>query len=129
MAWKAIQMKSRTSFERPAQHVFAVWNLLPARMKLAVQAQPTTFRQQATSTEKLIIIGASTGGTEALKEFLTALPSDCPGILITQHMPPAFTRSFAERLDRLSKIRVMEAQGGRVLHGHAYLAQDTRICY
>ncbi|MBK6617476.1 MAG: chemotaxis response regulator protein-glutamate methylesterase [Nitrosomonas sp.] len=88
-----------------------------------VQAQPTTFRQQATSTEKLIIIGASTGGTEALKEFLTALPSDCPGILITQHMPPAFTRSFAERLDRLSKIRVMEAQGGeRVLPGHAYLA-------
>lgn len=87
------------------------------------QPQSTIFKQQSLSTEKLIIIGASTGGTEALREFLTDLPSDCPGILITQHMPPAFTRSFAERLDRLSKIRVIEAQGGeRVLPGHAYLA-------
>lgn len=78
---------------------------------------------QGTSTEKLIIVGASTGGTEALKDFLTKLPPDCPGILITQHMPPAFTRSFAERLDRLSKIHVLEAQGGeRILLGHAYLA-------
>jgi len=85
--------------------------------------QPIVFKQQGSSTEKLIIVGASTGGTEAIKNFLSGLPADCPGMLITQHMPPAFTRSFAERLNRLSKIHVAEAQGGeRILPGHAYLA-------
>ncbi len=80
-------------------------------------------RNPLTSSEKLIIIGASTGGTEAIKEFLVQLPPDCPGILITQHMPPGFTRSFANRLDKLSRISVKEAEGGeRVLPGHAYLA-------
>lgn len=75
------------------------------------------------STEKLIIVGSSTGGTEALKDFLTLLPPDCPGILIAQHMPEAFTKSFAERLDKLCKISVSEAQDGeRVLPGHAYIA-------
>jgi len=75
------------------------------------------------STEKLIIIGASTGGTEAIKDVLVHLPPDCPGILIAQHMPEGFTRSFAERLDRLCKIRVKESEGGeRVLPGHAYIA-------
>jgi two-component system chemotaxis response regulator CheB len=75
------------------------------------------------SSEKLIIIGASTGGTEAIKVFLTQMPSDCPGILITQHMPEGFTRSFAKRLDSLCKISVNEAVGGeRVLPGHAYIA-------
>lgn len=76
-----------------------------------------------TSSEKLIIIGASTGGTEAIKEFLMQLPPDCPGILITQHMPEGFTRSFANRLDKLCRISVKEAEGGeRILPGHAYLA-------
>lgn len=80
-------------------------------------------RHNSISTEKLIIIGASTGGTEAIKDVLVHLPPDCPGILITQHMPEGFTRSFAERLDRLCKIRVTEAEGGeRVLPGHAYIA-------
>jgi two-component system chemotaxis response regulator CheB len=75
------------------------------------------------SSEKLIIIGASTGGTEAIKEFLLQMPSDCPGILIVQHMPEGFTRSFAQRLDSLCRIVVKEAdQGERVLPGHAYLA-------
>ncbi|HEX7635402.1 MAG TPA: chemotaxis response regulator protein-glutamate methylesterase [Noviherbaspirillum sp.] len=76
-----------------------------------------------TSSEKLIIIGASTGGTEAIKDFLMQMPSDCPGILITQHMPEGFTRSFARRLDSLCKITVQEAAGGeRVLPGHAFIA-------
>jgi two-component system chemotaxis response regulator CheB len=75
------------------------------------------------STEKLIIVGASTGGTEAIREFLQVLPPDTPGILIAQHMPPAFTKSFANRLDSLCKIQVTEAQGGeRVLPGHAFVA-------
>ena len=75
------------------------------------------------SSEKLIIIGASTGGTEAVKSFLMQMPSDAPGILITQHMPPGFTRSFAKRLDTLCKITVSEAQGDeRILPGHAFIA-------
>ena len=82
-----------------------------------------SVRNPLISSEKLIIIGASTGGTEAIKEFLIQLPSDSPGVLITQHMPEGFTRSFANRLDKLCKISVKEAEGGeRVLPGHAYLA-------
>ena len=81
------------------------------------------LRNPLTSSEKLIIVGASTGGTEAIREFLMQMPSDCPGILITQHMPEGFTRSFAKRLDSLCKISVSEAAGGeRVLPGHAYIA-------
>ena len=75
------------------------------------------------SSEKLIIIGASTGGTEAIKDFLVQMPPDCPGILITQHMPEGFTASFARRLDSLCRISVVEAAGGeRILPGHAYIA-------
>lgn len=75
------------------------------------------------STEKLIIIGASTGGTEAIKEVLTRFPADMPGILVTQHMPEAFTKSFADRLNSLCKISVKEAEHNeRILPGHAYIA-------
>ena len=85
--------------------------------------QLASLRNPLTSSEKLIIIGASTGGTEAIKNFLVQLPPDCPGILITQHMPEGFTRSFANRLDKLCRISVKEAEGNeRVLPGHAYLA-------
>lgn len=75
------------------------------------------------STEKIIFIGASTGGTEATKDVLINLPADCPAVVITQHMPPGFTRSYAARLDGLCRIRVKEAQDGeRVLPGHGYIA-------
>ncbi len=75
------------------------------------------------STEKLIFIGASTGGTEATREVLMAMPADSPAVLITQHMPPGFTKSYAARLDSLCRIAVKEAvDGERVLPGHAYLA-------
>ena len=75
------------------------------------------------STEKLICIGASTGGTEAIREVLTKLPADAPGIVITQHMPPGFTTSFAARLDSLCQMTVKEAiHGERILPGHAYIA-------
>jgi len=79
------------------------------------------------TTEKLIFIGASTGGTEALRETLVRLPADVPAILIAQHMPPGFTRTFAARLNDLCKVRVSEAQDGeRVLPGHAYIAPGGR---
>ncbi len=78
---------------------------------------------QYSSTEKLIVIGASTGGTEAIKEVLTKLPADAPGVLVTQHMPEHFTKSFADRLNTLCKISVKEAEHNeRVLPGHAYIA-------
>ena len=96
---------------------------LPQGTPAQVGGALSPLRNPLMSSEKLIIIGASTGGTEAIKEFLIQLPSDCPGILITQHMPEGFTRSFANRLDKLCKISVKEAEGGeRVLPGHAYLA-------
>jgi two-component system chemotaxis response regulator CheB len=75
------------------------------------------------STEKIIFIGASTGGTEATKEVLLGLPPDAPAVVITQHMPPGFTTSYAARLDGLCRIRVKEATDGeRILPGHAYIA-------
>ncbi len=90
------------------------------------QAQPAAMLgglQGRVSTEKLVFIGASTGGTEAIKEVLMPLPADFPAIVITQHMPPGFTTSFAARLNNLCRIAVREAEHGeRILPGHAYLA-------
>ncbi|MFG6665519.1 chemotaxis response regulator protein-glutamate methylesterase [Halomonas sp. HNIBRBA4712] len=84
---------------------------------------PAALKAPMVSSEKLIIIGASTGGTEAIRAVLEPLPANSPAILITQHMPGGFTKSFAERLDRLCRITVKEATDGeRVLPGHAYIA-------
>jgi two-component system chemotaxis response regulator CheB len=90
----------------------------------AVAAAPPTLASLGRlSTEKIIFIGASTGGTEATREVLVQLPADCPAVMITQHMPPGFTKSYAARLDGLCRIRVAEARDGeRVLPGHAYIA-------
>lgn len=88
---------------------------------------PVKLKNPLISSEKLLIIGASTGGTEAIKAFLTKMPSDSPGILITQHMPAGFTKSFADRLNSLCKVTVQEAQGGeRILPGHVYIAPGDR---
>lgn len=75
------------------------------------------------SSEKLLVFGASTGGTEAIKDILTRLPADSPGIVITQHMPEGFTGSFALRLDHLCRISVKEAKhGDAILPGNAFIA-------
>ncbi len=85
--------------------------------------KPLNVPMTRSSTEKLIAIGASTGGTEAIKDVLIKLPGDSPAVVITQHMPAGFTTSFAARLDGLCKIHVKEATDGeRVLPGHAYIA-------
>ncbi len=90
---------------------------------VVLPAEHRTF----STTEKVIVIGASTGGTEALKALLVDLPADSPGILITQHMPEAFTKTFAKRLNGLCKIAVKEAEHGeRILPGHGYLAPGNR---
>ena len=101
-----------------------------ARARVHRAADPPTLsttasekKYQFSATHKVVAIGASTGGTEALKELLVPLPADFPGIVIVQHMPETFTRQFAQRLDSLCKIRVKEAQDGdRILPGHALLA-------
>lgn len=91
--------------------------------KAADAPQESLLRSPLLSTEKLIIIGASTGGTEAIREVLQPLPPDSPAVLIAQHMPAGFTKSFAQRLDSLSRIHVKEAEHGeRVLPGYAYIA-------
>lgn len=88
-----------------------------------VDQKPKLISIGRVSTEKLIGIGASTGGTEAIKEILLRMPADSPGIVITQHMPPGFTTSFAARLNSLCQITVQEAVNGqRILPGHAYIA-------
>ncbi|MBF6988363.1 MULTISPECIES: protein-glutamate methylesterase/protein-glutamine glutaminase [Cupriavidus] len=94
-----------------------------AQPAAGVAAPAPILRSPLLSTEKLIILGASTGGTEAIKEFLMPLPPDSPAVMIVQHMPAGFTRSFAQRLDGLCRVTVKEAEHGeRVLPGHAYIA-------
>jgi len=104
--------------------IAAAAKLLPARRAVSGAAvEVPLLRSPLLSTEKLIIIGASTGGTEAIREVLQPLPPDSPGIMIAQHMPAGFTHSFAERLNGLCRINVSEAvHGERILPGHAYIA-------
>ena len=87
-----------------------------------IMARPNT-RAMIQTTEKVIVVGASTGGTEALRVFLEALPADCPGIVIVQHMPEGFTRSFSQRLDGICRISVKEAANNdTVVRGRALIA-------
>lgn len=79
------------------------------------------------TTDKVIAVGASTGGTEALRFLLRSIPANCPGILITQHMPPGFTKSFADQVNTVCEVTVKEASDGeRVMRGHAYIAPGGR---
>ncbi|MHC1701326.1 MAG: chemotaxis response regulator protein-glutamate methylesterase [Humidesulfovibrio sp.] len=78
------------------------------------------------TTEKVVLVGASTGGTEALQKFLTALPLDCPGIAVVQHMPENFTAAFAKRLDSICRITVKEAKDNdTLLRGQALIAPGS----
>ncbi len=79
------------------------------------------------TTDRIIAIGASTGGTEAIKEVLMRLPPDCPGVVIAQHIPKAFSTPFARRMNDCCPMSVCEAQDGQqVLAGHAYIAPGDR---
>ena len=116
-----VRVAAQAKMRRPAPSALAAAS--PGRAAGAAHAVAPPASLGRLSTEKVIFIGASTGGTEATKEVLTQLPADCPGILITQHMPAGFTKSYATRLDGLCRIRVAEAcDGERILPGHAYIA-------
>jgi two-component system, chemotaxis family, protein-glutamate methylesterase/glutaminase len=92
----------------------------------AVLAKPTG-KAMIHTTEKVVVVGASTGGTEALRIFLEALPADTPGIVIVQHMPEHFTAAFSKRLDGLCRITVKEAaDGDTVVRGRALIAPGNR---
>jgi two-component system, chemotaxis family, protein-glutamate methylesterase/glutaminase len=111
---------------RPAPRPFAQAG--PAK-KLTADAvlPPPTGRAMSRTTEMVVCIGASTGGTEALREVLEALPANSPGIVIVQHMPENFTRAFAKRLNGLCEVDVKEAaDGDPVLRGHVLIAPGGR---
>jgi two-component system chemotaxis response regulator CheB len=101
----------------------------PVEKKLTADAviPAPVQRSMARTTEKVVVVGASTGGTEALRIFLEALPLDCPGIVIVQHMPENFTRAFAKRLNDICRIEVKEAENGdSVLRGRALIGPGNR---
>jgi two-component system chemotaxis response regulator CheB len=101
---------------------------MPVPSKLTADAiLPATSHAMAKTTDRVVAIGTSTGGTQALEVVLTALPRVCPGLVIVQHMPEKFTGAFAERLNSLCQIEVREAvHGDRVLPGRALIAQGGR---
>ncbi len=109
--------------------------LILAKIRTAARSNVRKQRTKITTanslsysgTEKIIAIGASTGGTEAIKSVMEALPANAPATVITQHMPPGYTSTFAKRLDNCSKMKIVEAKGGeRLLPGHGYLAPGDR---
>ncbi|MES2089550.1 MAG: chemotaxis response regulator protein-glutamate methylesterase [Pseudomonadota bacterium] len=119
-----IRIASKARISRvPTPHTSASSSSTAPTAGHETSTRPAPVSMGRLSTEKIIFIGASTGGTEATKEVLMALPADAPAVVITQHMPPGFTRNYAARLDGLCKISVKEASDGeRILPGHAYIA-------
>ncbi len=110
-----------------AEKIRAAARSRPRRIQAGGRDAPKPLKSVMVSSEKLVILGASTGGPEAIRQVLEPLPANCPAILIAQHMPGGFTRSFAQRLDKLCRIAVKEAEDGeRVLPGHAYIARGDR---
>ena len=100
---------------------------VPPKLSADVMLAPTRDHAMIKTTEKVILIGASTGGTEALATLLAGFAPDSPGIVIVQHMPENFTKSFADRLDSICRISVKQADNGdTVLPGRALLAPGNK---
>lgn len=117
----AVAKIDKNKKRRPATNIVVA----PKLTADAVIAAPS--KAMAQTTEKIIVVGASTGGTEALREMLIALPLDSPGIVIVQHMPENFTAAFAQRLDGLCRVTVKEAaDGDTVIRGRALIAPGNK---
>ena len=98
-----------------------------ARGRGGIVRKPLAFDPKLSTTGRIVAVGASTGGVEALQELLTALPANAPPILVTQHMPAGFTASFARRLDERCSMSIVEASDGRrVMPGHVYIANGSQ---
>jgi two-component system, chemotaxis family, protein-glutamate methylesterase/glutaminase len=116
----AAQARVQPLIDRPRTSVERSHDADAVLPKRAVSAQSST-------SDRIVAIGASTGGTEAIKEILVNLPGDMPGIVIAQHIPKAFSGAFAARMNACSKLVVCEAQDGQpILAGHAYIAPGDR---
>jgi two-component system chemotaxis response regulator CheB len=137
---EALEIGAVDFFAKPvdnvAQHLADIAGELHAKVKAAARTKVGVHRASAaprlrlpkfvSSGDKVVLIGASTGGVEALKAVLMGLPADCPPILITQHMPPRFTAAFAGRLDRECPMHVSEAKHDDVVEpGHVYIAPGS----
>lgn len=97
------------------------------KLSADVILEKPTNRAMIQTTEKVVVVGASTGGTEALRVFLESMPADCPGIVIVQHMPEGFTRTFSQRLDSLCRLSVKEAENNdTVVRGRALIAPGNQ---
>jgi two-component system chemotaxis response regulator CheB len=104
-------------------------SVISVEPKLSADAiiRKVVSRSMVETTEKVVVVGASTGGTEAIRVFLEQMPLDVPGIVIVQHMPEQFTRSFANRLNDICRITVKEAENGdTILRGRALIAPGNR---
>jgi two-component system chemotaxis response regulator CheB len=119
----AVKAAARVSVKRVSASPRGVEKKLTAD----VMMPPPSSQAMVQTTERVVAVGASTGGTEALRVFLEALPGDCSGIVIVQHMPEGFTRAFSERLNGICRIRVKEAENGdSVLRGQALIAPGNK---
>ncbi len=102
-------------------------NLKTDKYTADVVLPPPIRKAMFKTTEKIVAVGASTGGTEALRVFLESMPLDCPGIVIVQHMPENFTSAFAKRLNGICQIEIKEAENGdSILTGRALIAQGNK---
>lgn len=103
---------------------------VPPKLSADVVLAKKNVMTQLRTTDRIIAVGASTGGTEAIKEILMRMPAESPGMLITQHIPQEFSKPFANRMNGVSAMTVCEAQDGQqVVTGHAYIAPGGRHLY
>lgn len=110
-----------------AANRFAVASAPAAKLTADAVLPPPTGKAMARTTEMVVCVGASTGGTEALREMLEKLPANAPGLVIVQHMPEKFTAAFAKRLNSLCEVEIKEAEDGDpVLRGHVLIAPGDR---
>jgi len=123
----AVKAASRARVRRIAKGAPLMRNRVEKKLTADVVLPPPTARAMVRTTERVVVVGASTGGTEALRIFLESLPLDAPGVAIVQHMPEHFTKAFSKRLNDLCRIEVKEAANGdSVLRGRALIGPGNR---